>query len=158
MKFLNLPAVLPNRILWPLLGLLLNVACGSDPDISTDEYVAKARQHIAENRLDAGVIELKNALQIDNNLPEARWLLGQIYLKYGNGSAAHKELVQARTLGFENPGLDSSLLRALILQRKFEEVLGRTQDIENLSLDFLEARGNAFLGLGKNREARKKLL
>jgi cytochrome c-type biogenesis protein CcmH/NrfG len=54
---------------------------------------------------------------------EARWLLGKVYLDLGDGAGAEKELSRARRLGTTDPELPIALARALLLERKYQEVL-----------------------------------
>ena len=78
--------------------LIIVAACGSGD--TTEEHIARANQFIAGSDYDSAVIELKNALQKDNQSGEARWLLGKVYLDSGDILAAEKELKRAQELGW----------------------------------------------------------
>ncbi|NKB39003.1 MAG: PEP-CTERM system TPR-repeat protein PrsT [Gammaproteobacteria bacterium] len=133
--------------------LLFLVACDFSAQKSPEMHIANAREFIAKNELSAGVIELKNALQIDSNLPEARWLLGKIYLQNGNGAAAFKELSQAQSLGYTDPELDTFLLQAMLLQGRNQDILDKTYTDASMSAETLRLRGNAYLGLRELNKA-----
>ena len=49
-------------------------ACGGD---SPEKLIASGKEYLAKNDGKAAVIQLKNAIQQNPNLPEARFLLGQ---------------------------------------------------------------------------------
>lgn len=135
-----------------LLGVL--TACGQE--LTPDQHLEKGRDFLEEQKVFEGIIELKNALQKEANLPEARWLLGQAYLKLGNGSLATREFNSARSLGFSHDDMDNDLLRALNQEGKFQEVLTRTDSTtaESDSAALQIIRGDAFMGLRKGEEAR----
>ena len=63
---------------------LLSILSACSGGSSVEEHIAKANQFIAGSKYDAAIIELKNALQQDNDSAEARWLLGKIYLDSGD--------------------------------------------------------------------------
>ena len=126
-----------------LISLILVSACSFFPGDTPEPHIEKARIFIAENNLNAGILELKNALQIESNLPEARWMLGKIYLQTGNGAAAFKEISQAQSLGFRDPQLDSLLLQVMLLQRRYEDILDKTYTDEVMSTETLVLRGKA---------------
>jgi len=72
----------------------------------------------------AAVIQLKNVLQLEpGNLP-ARLLLGQTYLRLGDGAAAEKELTLARKGGADDNLVLVPLGRALLMQGNYAKVLG----------------------------------
>ena len=68
-----------NVALSALCALLL-AACGEKPET----MIASAKDYIAKNDRPAATIQLKNALQKDASLGEARYLLGKIYLEQGD--------------------------------------------------------------------------
>ena len=68
------------------------------PD-NPEKLVASAKESLAKNDRSAAVIQLKNALQKNPDLGEARLLLGKALLEQGDLAAAEKELRRARELG-----------------------------------------------------------
>ena len=59
-----------------LVVALLLVACSEKPEA----MIISAKDYLAKNDRKAAVIQIKNALQSDPNLPEARFLLGSTLL------------------------------------------------------------------------------
>ena len=62
-----------------LLALLL-VACGEKPEAMLNS----AKDYLAKNDAKAAVIQVKNALQVNPDLPEARLLIGKALLETGD--------------------------------------------------------------------------
>ena len=140
--------------LWILLILTMTsmlLGCG-ESNLTGAEYVERAREYHDKGDFQSSVIELKNAVRVDPGNAEARWLLGGIYLEIENGASAEKELIRARELGLDSHALKSSLGEALLLQRKFLEVIEQIEpDIDAIPENFseiLRIRGEAELGLG----------
>jgi putative PEP-CTERM system TPR-repeat lipoprotein len=134
-----------------LLALSL-VACDSE---STEQYITKATQAMARAKYTAAGIELKNALRQDPKSAQARWLLGEVYLKTGDMVSASKEFRQALDLGWLPDDVLPGLGQALLAQGEFEEV-GKL-DPQELSLDAQTAvyglQAQAALALGDSWEA-----
>ena len=82
-----------------LLSVLLALTALSPLPRRHDVGLDKARDSFAKGDIKAAGIELKNALQKDPGNAEARLLLGELYLKLGNGLAAEKEFRRAQELG-----------------------------------------------------------
>ena len=82
--------IVAKKRLSTLILLLALAACGGSD--SVEEHLARASQFIAASEYKAAVIELKNALQKDQQSAEARWLLGKVYLESGDALSAEKEL------------------------------------------------------------------
>jgi putative PEP-CTERM system TPR-repeat lipoprotein len=108
--------------------VVLCAACGSN--LTDIEHVQQAQAYFDQGELDAAVIELKNALQLNPDHEPARLLLGQAYLELGKPAAAEKELQRARDLGVSENEVIPALARALLQQN-------RNEALQNLS--FLEA-------------------
>lgn len=147
-----------NSILFiPLFIILSLTACDPNAGVTPETHIENAKKYLADNQLNSSVIELKSALKKDANQPEARWLLGNIFLRYGNGASAFNELSQAQALGLKHPDLKISLLRALLLQGKFTEIIEKTayeSSQGTTSPAILTLRGNAHMGLNKYAEAK----
>ena len=71
-----------HLIIGGLLALSLSVT-GSAAAASAEAYLAKAREFLNNGEVKAAAIELKNTLQADPTLVEARIMLGEIYLQLG---------------------------------------------------------------------------
>lgn len=98
-------------------GLL--AGCGASPD----SMVGSARDYLAKNDLQAASIQLKNALQENPSLAEARYLLGTVNLRQGNATAAEKEFRRALELGTPAEQVIPLLARALVKMGQFEQVI-----------------------------------
>src|SRR5262249_276040 len=76
-----------------VVGLL--AGCGKQ---SPEAQVASARQYLAKNDRTAAIVELRNALQQNPDLAEARFLLGKALLDNEDYAGAQKELRRAKAL------------------------------------------------------------
>jgi len=129
-------------------------ACGSGS--TSEHHLETARGYLADNKLNAAVIELKNALQKDPNQPEGRWLLGNAYMQYGRGAAAEREFTVAGDLGYPQEKLTPAILRAYLIQHKYKELIDNTDTLvedKDIPADILTLRGEAFQGLNQSRQA-----
>ena len=104
---------------FPLAFLLALIACGEK--LTDQEYVQRAISQIENNRPNAAIIELKNALSKNPNNVNARHLLGTIYLEQGNFKGAEKELTLALDAesGDNNPKIMLDLSRTLLKSGKY---------------------------------------
>ena len=116
---------------------------------AAEDYVEKARDHLASDEVKSAIIQLKNALQSDPSHVEARLMLGTQYLRTGESAAAAKEFGRARDLGAPADSWLPGYARALLLQGKFEAVLDEVQIDDDLPpeqrAELLALRGNAHL-------------
>ena len=117
------------------------------------EYVQRAKQAQSQGKLEAAVIDFKNALQKNPKNAEARWLLGQIYADQGLGREAEKELMLAQELGIGREAIVASLGKALLAQglykRVMEEIKPTSRATQSTLAKILEIHGRAQLGLRK---------
>lgn len=84
-------SVISTAISTALLTAFLG-GCGGD---STESLIASGKDFLAKNDSKAAVIQLKNALQKDPNLGEARFLLGKALFESGDVAGAAVELRKA---------------------------------------------------------------
>ena len=96
------------------------VAARSSGDAS--EHIAAGRQHMADGKLRAAIIEFKNAVKTDPDSGEARLALGEVALRVNDLRTAEKELRQARALGIEEP-------RVVLLLAETYVRLGQAEDV-----------------------------
>ena len=133
---------------------MLLAACGGD---APDAMVKSAKDYLAKREYSAAVIQLRNALQQDSNKPEARYLLGTALNESRDPAGAEKELRKALDLGYPPERTLPALGRALIDQGQAAKLVAEFGD-ESLSdtegqAAFKTIVGNAFLALGKSKEA-----
>lgn len=125
-------------------------ACGGD---SPEAMLESAKGYLAGNDLNAASIQLKNALQKDGGLAEARFLLGTVYLEQGDFAGAIRELRRAAQLGHPAEQIAPPLSRALLRSGEFDQVI---KDFEWVTLADRAAQaavlvsvGDAYLGKGE---------
>lgn len=129
------------------------LAVGCDVGLlSEDEHINRAKDYQEAREWQFAFIELKNALKQNPKNPEARWLLGQMYLELKQGEAAESELLKARALGIGEEALAVYFGQALLLQGKFTQVLTEVTP-SNISSPgdkaaIFQIVGDAKLGLG----------
>lgn len=130
-------------------------ACGKTQTSQTLVSEAKQYQQKGDNK--AAIIQLKNALQKNPDDTEARYLLGTIYNETGDPKSAEKELRKALGLGMSPAKVLPSLGKTLLILGEFQKVLDETQQGSGIkdSAEISTLRGNAYLALGKTREAKE---
>ncbi len=136
-----------------LAGALLG-GCGDSPDKLLDS----ARGYLAKQDLQAASIQLKNALQKDGSLAEARFLLGQVNLELGDVPGAVKELQRAEELGVPAERVAPLLASALVRTAEFDQVIaryGKTRLTDEAAQARLSAAlGTAYLAKAQVEQAR----
>lgn len=99
-------------------------ACSEgDPIEQADAFLASAEKAIAEERYQAGLIEVKNAVQAAPDYAPARLTAGRLYLRLYDMPSAEKELRRALDLGAEPAVVWPLLLRAMNEQDQWQEVV-----------------------------------
>ncbi|MDR2032210.1 MAG: PEP-CTERM system TPR-repeat protein PrsT [Azoarcus sp.] len=138
-----------------LFSALLFAACSDSPE----KMVTEARRYINGNDYPSAIVQLKNALQKNDRLAEGRFLLGWIYFVQEDYTGAVKELRQAFELGYPPDDVVPYLVRALVYEREFAEVVRDYASITLRAPDMqalLEvARGDALAAQRKYGEARQ---
>lgn len=134
------------------LGLSLLAGCGSEEQV---DQIATARAALEKREYRAAEIALKNALKRDPGNAEARLLLAEGHLRFGDGRAADTQLNKAAAAGMPEPRLLFPRQQAAMLQRKYSAVL--SLDVSaldpaeyplSLRADLIAIQGDAELGLG----------
>ncbi|WP_394788367.1 XrtA/PEP-CTERM system TPR-repeat protein PrsT [Rhodoferax sp.] len=123
-------------------GLL--TACGEEkPEV----LIASAKESLAKNDPKTAVIQIKNALQANPNLPEARFLLGNALLASGDLAAAEIEYEKARSLKYSDDLVVPQLAKALLMQGKFKKV---TDEMSGVELSLPAAKANLQVALSNS--------
>src|SRR4051812_37554533 len=92
-------------------------------DQGPERHLASARAYLQKNETKAAIIEIKNALQKNGDLGEARYLLGSTLLKEGNPVAAEVELRKALAAKYAEDVLVPDLARSMLLQGQPKKVV-----------------------------------
>jgi putative PEP-CTERM system TPR-repeat lipoprotein len=111
-----------NRALTFVLVIAACVMTGACTEQSPPELLVSAKGYIAQGKWQAAVIQLKNALQKDPQLGEARFLLGQALLEEERPRDAAVELSKAAGLGYPADQVAPLRARALLLEGDIEKL------------------------------------
>lgn len=135
-------------------------ACGSSA--TPQARVESAKAQIAKRDFKAAVIELRNALQKNADMAEARYLLGVALAESGDGRTAEKELRKALELGWDRNVAIPRVARLMVEFGDHDKVIdefANTQLTEAAANAELQAvLGDAQLASGKLDDARTAYL
>lgn len=134
------------------------MGCGGE---SAESMLASARNYLEKHDDKAAVIQLKNALQSNPNLAEARFLLGRVLLESGDPVAAEVELRKAKGLNFPADQVIPELARTQLLLGQPKRLVDEYSDTKlgtpDASADLQSSLGLAYLTLGKVDDAERNL-
>lgn len=147
----------PRAALSVLLVSLLLVACGDKPEA----MLSSAKDYLAKNDSKAAVIQIKNALQKNPDMPEARFLLGQALLESGDPAGAETELRKALALKYPQDPILPLLATALLAQgqaKKLTDEFGKTSLVDKTAqAAFLTTLATAYAAQGQTEPAQTSL-
>lgn len=109
-----------NRVLPALLISLVLAACNAK---APSELLESADAYLKKGDIRAAVIQLKDALSQDQNLPRARFLLGRVLLESGDPAAAIVELKKAQQLGYSPDETLTQLARAMLAAEQYQPLI-----------------------------------
>ena len=104
-----------------LLLVMLLTGCGSDE--KPEALVAAAKGLLAKNDNATAIIQLRNALQQNPDLAEARFLLGKAELETGDLAGAQKELRRALELKYSPDAVIPPLAETMLRSGEFKRVI-----------------------------------
>jgi putative PEP-CTERM system TPR-repeat lipoprotein len=137
----------------PVLG-----GCGGD---DPPKLIASAKAYLAKGEYDAGIIQLKSALQKAPDNAEARFLLGESFLRTGSPAAAETELRKALDLHYPADQVYPALARALLEQSAFNKLItelgARKLDNPRAEADLKTTLAAAYLAVGDTKHAGEAL-
>ena len=141
------------------LLLLVLVACGSSKD--DQNMVQVAKEYSAQNKMREAALELKNALQINPENAEARYMLGQINLDFGETASAEKEFTRAASFGWSEEAVMIGLARAIIISNEYsrmsDEVSIKSAYSPSARASLHGLRSIAYTGNGELEQAQEEL-
>ena len=138
--------------------LLLSTACTGN---SPEQQLRSAIEYLQKNDSKSATIQLKNALQKNPNLAEARFLLGEILLEDGNGGAAEIEFRKALAAKHPDSLVIPELARAMLTTdqaKKLVDEFGSTKfGKPTADANFQTKLMTAYSLLGKPEQAKMAL-
>jgi cellulose synthase operon protein C len=139
------------------LGAMLLTTAGCDFLVSPEQRYERAQSAVAEGDHRRALVELKNALQKEPNLHEARALLAEVALWLGDASNAEAELNKVPKGSGPDPHLELRVRIDLAMGR-FAPALAKLSAASPEQIKPARAelfRGFALQGLGKTAEAQQ---
>lgn len=125
-----------------------DLGTAADPRTLYEDALSRA----ADGDFSGAVIQLKNLLQQEPRDLPARIALGRYQLRTGQPQAAEKELQRALALGADKSQVLPVLGNALLMQRKYEELLQTLAEVGpglDQRFEILLLRARALLELGR---------
>ncbi|HEY3148138.1 MAG TPA: XrtA/PEP-CTERM system TPR-repeat protein PrsT, partial [Dongiaceae bacterium] len=139
-----------------LIVAVLMTGCTRSPE----SMLASAKEHLAQNDRSAAIIQLRNALQKNPNLAEARFLLGKSLWETGDLAAAEKELRMAAELLHPRDEVYPVLSQVILARGDYKRVLAEFGFIKlttpQAKADLLTTLGTASLALGDTGGAKSR--
>lgn len=126
MKTTKAPGGVAPVALSLFVALLLSGCADNDPQ----KMVESARQYMNKNDTAAAIIQLKNALQENPDLAEARFLLGQALLRNNDPVGANAEFEKARNLGYPIDKLAPLMVRSMLMLGEFKTATDAFERVE----------------------------
>lgn len=138
--------------------VVLLAACGGD---KPDEMLKSASDFLDKNDAKSAIIQVKNALQKNPDLPEARVLLGRALLQSGDPVGAETELRKALALKAPAEQVVPHLAKALLAQRQVKKLVdefGATELTQpSAQADLKTSLAAAQSALGKSAQSQEAL-
>ena len=148
---------------WGALKKLCAIVCSAvliTACSSPEKQVEAARAAIEKSDYNAAEINLKNALQDDGQLPEARYLLGLVYYETGQYATAGKELARAYELQYSPEKVLPMLLRSLVRAGENDKVINdyamASVSDKVIQAQIVASRGDAYAANKKTGEATRE--
>ena len=113
------PKKLTKTISCLLLALLIGACNGESPE----KLLSSSKEFLAKKDTKSALIQLKNALQQNPNLAEARFLLGTALLDSGDVQGAEVELRKAQTLNYSPDSVVPALARAMLGMNQAQKLI-----------------------------------
>lgn len=152
--------ILHTRIQYLIMPLICIVGLSSCGEDSSQTLLSEAKSSLKSGDKKAAVIQLKSAIQKDEDNAEARFELAKIQITQRDFASAEKELRRARKAGLDADKVNPLLAHTLLMLGEFQRVLDEIPSPvagSPTEVSYLVARANAHLGLKQPDEAHKNL-
>jgi tetratricopeptide (TPR) repeat protein len=132
-----------------LVVMVVVSACARDADATKQEYLRNGDRLFDEGNFAAAIVEYRNAVREDERFGQARFKLGQAYLRNGETGAARAQLVRAADLLPTDVEAQLAAGRILLQAGEYEDARTRAELALKLNPGHVDAyliRGGAFAG------------
>lgn len=147
-----------KRVLVVALAAAVLAACSGE---KPETMLASARDYIAKSDYKAAVIQAKNALQANPDLPAARYLLGLALLRSGDPVGGEAELRKALALKHPDDEVVPPLVQVMLLQGQARKVVdefgGQVLSQPAAKAELQTYLSAAYASLGKPEQAKSAL-
>jgi cellulose synthase operon protein C len=116
-----------------------------------ETMLASGKEYLSKKDNKAAVIQFKNALQQNADLPEARFLLGKALLETGDAAGAEKEFRKALALKYPADQVIPPLATSLVLIGDYKKAL---DEFSSAEISAPEAKAQLHTALGQAHLAR----
>lgn len=132
--------------------LLISLAGCGELFLDEQKSLESAQEYLRQHNIHAAAIELRNALKANSDSAEARYLLANINLEYGDFPGAEKEFKRAELAGWSVEQSRLGVARSLVGLARFRELLDGMQPEADWSAtaraEMLALRAVSEAGLG----------
>jgi putative PEP-CTERM system TPR-repeat lipoprotein len=142
-----------SRLVTALLTAVVAATLAGCNQPTAAEQRAQAVRLRSQGDFRGALISLKNALDAEPGSADTRYLLAATYLDLGDSTTAEKEARQALARGHAQGPALAALAAALVLEGQHQKALDETKGGPD-DPALAAARGDAFLALGRNDDAR----
>src|SRR6266700_6406698 len=142
-------------LLLTVLALVAMTACGQSPEAKKQKALARGEQYLKDGKLNEAIIELRTALQADQNYLPAVHALGRAYIAKSWYGDAARELQRAQKLAPDSLPIAADYGRVLAQAGAWKEAEAQAALIlakDPQNRDGLYIRAASLLGQGKPRE------
>lgn len=139
-----------------LIALTVSPLSGVADEVEAGKYYEKALMAFRNNDSSSAIIELKNAIQQNQNYVAAHILLGEIYLKQKSLSEAEVQINLANQLGADKSLTIKPLAQLYLYQMKYQELLKEIDPLRfnrELQPILYAYRGHAHVQMSQLHEA-----
>jgi len=138
------------RLAWAALGVAVLSLGIAGCSRSAQSYFERGNARLEEGKIDAAVLEYRNAVQKDPKFAAARQKLADVYMRQGNAAGALGEYVRAADLLPNDAAAQVQAGSLLLLARRAEDAKARADKalaVDPKNVEALVLRANALAGL-----------
>ena len=140
-----------------IVGVTLFLMSCTDPTVESQTLLETAKAYLSENKPREAALELRNALQANPENAQARYLLGQLNIDFGDTAGAEKEFRRARQAGWNEEETQIGLARSAVNGNDFEKVVKQIEIKDQYSAatraNLYGLKTSALAGLGLRTQA-----